>query len=971
MLIGSKAQARTKLALLGAGVSGIGLATAVWAQEAPAVSASEASAASVDDVVVTGSRIVRDGFQAPTPVTVVAAEELLLASPNSLTEALNQVPQFAGSRGQAGNGSSLTASGYSATGAFLNLRNIGVNRVLVLLDGRRVPPTTYQGIVDTNTLPQALVQRVDVVTAGASAAYGSDAVSGVVNFVLDHKFEGLKGVIQAGQSSYEDSESFRASIAGGRSFLDGRGHVVFSAERYSNDGIPRKDSRPWYTPRYFAAGSGTAADPYRRVENVMATATTYGGVIRTVTGAGGAAQPNSPLLDLQFLPGGGYRPFVYGQPTGNLTHFIGGDGVLGSPHASGSAAIETDTAFLHARYDFSPSVTGFVQASWAQAQNSYTLFPDSRVGAFSGVRIFSGNAYLPAGVQNLMGSTGADSFVLSRYNTDFGDMLFSTGTYTGNITVGFEGTLGDWRWGAHYVHGQARERSANRQARNRLFLASLDAVRAPSGEIVCRATLTHPNLFPGCVPVNIFGEGSTSDAALNYFMDMSRYQSINRMDSWAANIGGEPFSTWAGDVSVDLGVEVRRQTMELESNSDWANPVDYTGVRGATASTRPFGLTNVGAAGGAVEVVEAYGEVIVPLLRDQSFAQNLDFNGAARFTDYSTSGGVWTWKAGMTWEVNDDLTFRGTQSRDIRAPTLHDLFAGEQAGGGQLFDPHTRVQAALLTLNSGNPDLKPEIANTTSFGVVFRPSSLPGFGMSLDYYDIDIQDAITTLTTTDILASCEASGGTDPSCGLIVRPLPFSDRTPSNFPSSIRVAPINMASVNVKGFDFEIGYRTDLGDHGLAGRLDARALFSYVDSYRIDPGTGGRAYETAGIDGHPGTEGVPNLRGVFSLNYENGPLTLLAQARYIGATERDNAGYRGLVYQNNDIDSVTYLDFTATYELVANGREFSPFVSIRNVLNEDPPVLESNWQGGHIFPTNTGLYDVVGRQYTVGVRFNF
>ena len=608
-----------------AGASAIALTSTAAAQTPPAENAN------VEEVAVTGSSIITNGFNAPTPVTTVSAQALTEAAPSNIPDALNQLPQFSQSRSPQ-NSSTWNASS-PQQGNFLNLRGLGSTRSIVLLDGVRVPPTSFDGAVDTNTIPQSLVSRVDVVTGGASAAYGSDAVVGAINFVLDKSFKGIKGNASTGISSRGDNENYRLSLAAGTPLFDGRGHIEGSLDHYYSAGLDSFGDRRGGFSGAFNAGVGTAADPFRTVYDARFGIATYGGRIQT-TGA---------LNNFVFNPDGTVRPMVRGQAI-NGTYETGGEGAVWSGLTLNSE-LKTSQAFGRFSYDVTPNINFHVQAAISEGRNwAHMAHPFHNPG----VTIFAENAFLRPDVRSRLGT--AANFTLWRMSNDMPRRELAELTNTGNYNVGLEGKFGEtWRWDATYVHGTSRFYSnVTQEINNQRFFAALDAVTNPAnGQTVCRVALTNPGLYPGCTPLNLFGDGAVTKEALAYIQGNSQYRVMNKMDIAAVNISGDVVELWAGPVSIALGAEYRTQSMLQQGNGGGDVPVSVTGIRGTPANMAVWNQRNVGSASGSQKVKEAYGEINIPLAREMPFLQALDLNGAARITDYRTSGTVTTWKIGL------------------------------------------------------------------------------------------------------------------------------------------------------------------------------------------------------------------------------------------------------------------------------------------------------------------------------------
>lgn len=922
-----------------------------------------------DAITVTGSRTVRDGFAAPTPVMVTSSEELLDASPTNLADGLNRLPQLTGSTAP-NRGSHLRPSEPSG-GYFLNLRGLGSIRTLVLLDEVRLPPTEFLGLVDANIVPNQLIKRVDIVTAGASAVYGSDAISGVINFVLDKDFTGVKGTLQRGVSSRGDNGNYRAAIAFGTPIGD-RTHLLLSAERFDSDGYLKSD-RPKLFDLGLAVGRtpggvpGSADNPLVFQTNVRQGSQTFGGLATS-----------GPFSGEHFLSLGVHRPIELGIPTGTSDRYIGGDGYFVPGYTSAATAVRNDVLFGRVSHDFGNDVTAYVQGSYSNTRVGYAVLPAS----LTGLRINSGNPFLPADLQQRLTDAGAPSFTLAKFFAELGPAVTREETEAYIVQAGLNGHLGALRWSVDYIHGTSNRRAEQSNIlENTKLAAALDAVADGAGQVVCRASLDPRadvrSRYGDCVPFNPFGFESSSAAARDYVTGTSIYRARNATDSFSAGLSGELFSLGAGPVSFAVGGEYREQELSLTSNADPAIPIDITGLEttGISPATTRFFLNNVGSANGHLNVKEAYAELTVPLLADIPFIRSLDLNGAARYADYSTSGSAVTWKLGATWEPVDSLRFRVSRSRDFRAPTLYDLFAGQQANNAQIFDPHTNSggSGTIFITSGGNPNLKPEIGNTFTAGVVWSPDFIPGLALSVDYYDIKISNAIGTLTPAQIVQDCEDSGGTAPTCALVTRPLPYSDRSPANYPTAIRVVGANIASVEVRGIDFDARYSVPLGN----GRLGMRLFANYTDRFATQRSLSQPVVDYAGYLGAPvspipsGTGGVavPRWKGTASLSYENGGFGLFIQEQMVGTVKYSPLPSQ--IYADPKIGSVFYTDLTVSYKVPAYRDGLELFLTVNNLFDRDPPLVYGTTTPGRDLSTETSLYDTNGRQFTAGVRFQF
>jgi iron complex outermembrane receptor protein len=915
----------------------------------------------IQEVRVTGTRlVVPPGFQSPTPMTVVDEAELEARMPTSLSDSLNQLPVFRDSFTPSSNGiSTVGAVGQS----FLNLRGLGPARTLVLLDGRRVVPSTSAGTVDVSILPEPLVQRVDTVTGGVSAVYGSDAVAGVVNFVLNDRFEGVKLTAQTGEASAGDADVRKFELAGGTSLFGGRGHLVASASHFSDSGIQSWKDRDWFDS--CARIANPALVPASIVEcNVHSAAFTPGGII-----------PSGPLRGIEFGPGGQPRQFNYGSQLTTLT-MVGGDGLDHGVNLSAVPEVRRETAFAHLSFDFTDNVSMYVEGMYGNARVHFVPL-SAWEGQSTGFTIFDDNAFLPEQIRQRMAAENITSFPLWRFSYDFGPLVSESRNRTKSGTLGFEATFGGWSVDAYYQHGENNylQTTQNNPKINLLYNA-VDAVVGPDGRIVCRSTLVNPN--NGCVPLNLFGEGSPSPAALDWILGTTVGDQIVRQDVFNVAVSGQPWNTWAGPLSVAFGGGYRR-----ESSNMVVDPIS-TSIRHFTGDYKGFpvaieGLlggwerTNIQPISGKYDLTELFGEALLPLLRDATGAQSLDVSLAARLTDYSTSGDVTTWKVGLTYEPVSFLRVRGTVSRDIRAANISELFSGPSFGQSNLIDPFQPPDSPnrlplVYTRPQGNPHLTPEKADTRTIGVVVQPAFAPGLSVSLDFYDIEIKDAIGTLGGQVIIDQCFQ--GAAALCDLLTRDPVTGVLTAVDAPY------LNLSERKTRGYDLEASYQRALGP----GTLTLRGLASYVDTLTtLNPGA--PEIESAGQTGRPGSGGIPNLVANASAQYRShGGYGAFVQVRYIDDGVNDATLLPSVLDPaSNRVSSVTYTDVTLTKRLgnLLSGSDASwgaeIFLTVNNVFDREPPSAPSPWLvfGAPNGGTNGAIFDLIGRRYNAGIRLQF
>ena len=950
----------------------LGLLASAWALTIPAAGWAASTDDELTDIVVTGSRVVTNGNAAPTPVTVVTATDLQALSPLGIADALETLPQFNGSSSPARNSYTIPVNESTATN--LDLRNLGPQRVLTLFDGMRLVPEANTGLVDASLIPQMLVQRVDVVTGGASAAYGSDAVSGVVDFILDKKFTGVSYLAQGGISQQGDDRNGRLGIAAGENFFDGRLHVEGSAEYTHSDGIGAVSDRPLGQNNSAQLGllgakptPGTPGNPFAYVTGVQNLNLAYGGYLYPKVGS-----PNHGTI---FGPGG----TLVAPDDGTVI----GSNCVNCNFASHDPNLVTlipsdrrDQFFGRADFAATDHINLFVQGLYADARAAEntdgTISRPSPGTAFS---IFSNNAFLNQIAPTLAASIPANGDYLSRMSIDLGGPnSLSTDNSTYMATVGANGDLFErFKWDLEYSHSHSEQSLDLYNLDNVKTRAAIDAVVNPAnGEPVCNVTLTNPGLYPGCVPLNLFGQGSPSAAAIAYIHGNALQQTDFDQNVVEANLRGDLFNDWAGPVTGAVGAAYRTQSYTQTSNSNPATFVPPTGIRGFAGDEYVGG--NFGVGGGSEDVTEFYGETLAPLLKDFQFAKALDFNAAYRYTRYSVSGGVSTWKYGLVWQPINDLRFRAGQSRDIRAPTLIELYQGASyANAGNFTDPHSGTPiAALLTITQGNRDLKPEISDTKTLGVVFESSEIPGLSASVDYYNIHISGAIgSPYSAQQILQVCENSGGTDPTCALITRPNAFSDHSAANNATAVEIAPLNVAELKVAGFDIEGNYHRPV----LGGQFLGRVIVNVPSQYEQVNSPGQAPVNYLGnMDLNQSLTltqtGIPRYEGTIILGYAKGPVAVSIDEQLISSLHRTDQ-YALADHANSP--AIQYTGLNIAYQFDSVPSKPALFLKIDNLFDTSPPFFYQlpAGQPGDAINVNRSLYDIVGRTFTLGIRGKF
>ena len=974
---------RSLVVALLTGVSAIAVATmAAQAQQT-------AAAAEPEQVVVTGSRIISNGNDMPTPVTIISTDELLQSVPKSVMDGLTDLPIFDGGRSpqtNVGNSSQNNASHQ------FNIRNVGITRTLILYDGRRIAPTSPTGEVDADIIPQMLLQRVDVVTGGVSAVYGSDAVAGVVNFITDKNFNGVKFDGHVGVSEYGDDVEERVGVAGGMSVLGGHGHIEGSAEFYNNPGIAGADklARPWDFLTRSSQGAGTALKPNSLCYYTRLEASSYGGMVNKSSIS--SLNTGNPLQDMVFNADGSTRAYVHGLPSGTSNVTCGssdpnavnaGDGIYYQEASLVASSAQTQL-FGRFDYDFTDNLSAFVEVTTTKIQNANI----HQTNEIRNVTMSANNAFLTSAQQLAMTGAGKTSFVFSR--AFINDTPLGSNSWTSALLVnaGLKGTIfGQYNWDLSFVHNENRQKTKQQANMNlgRLY-AALDAVAGPGGAPVCYATTaaagTAANAaYAGCVPLNPFGVEPTS-AMYNYFQEVTQFNAITKMDDVGGSITGPVMDLWAGPLSVALSGEYRKSRLDVKSNAQPSDHPNCAGLRFNCTATSLVDISNIleNATNLNQSVWELAAEAEVPLLRDAPLAEAVSINAAARYTNYDTSGSVWTWKIGGQWSFDEELTARGVFSLDIRAPNLNDLFSPQLVNPAGTTDYHvatctvptntatcvytpTQLQAPFITIS--NPNLKPEKSNTTTLGFVYRPHWFQNFSIAVDYYHLQIGNAITVIQGQNqtINNICEASQGTSDYCNLIVRPLPFTDHSTNNLVTAYYSQPRNAQSVKTDGLSIETNWSGTM----FGNDISVRNLSEYQPMLKTISFPGAPVLNAAN------TGALPSLRSTFYVRYvwDDWSAQITEKLRTGGKLNAD----RTIVYSNAFFPEPGIALYTnATINWTWKDAPVAPiqfYVSVQNVFDRSPATIGGGGTVPGLFPGTFAGDDLIGRYYTTGMRIRF
>ena len=988
---------------------------AAFAALPSAVYAQATAGTGTESVTVTGSRVISNAANSPTPLTVVSTDDLKASSPGNLPDGLNKLPVFQGSQivGRPGDGS------HNFSSSTLNLRNFGAQRTLVLMDGHRVTPSNDDGTVDVDTIPQMLVSSVDIVTGGASAVYGSDAVTGVVNFVLNKKFTGFKADINSGISTYADAMSYNLGAAAGTDLFGGRGHFEAAVEWRHRDPV-NQSSRP-YGPTLLTApdgeaGTGQAANPFNRIANARRPNSTFGGLVQ-------ACQPACPQANqMQFSPGGTLVPFFPGvtgatDANGNKTigtsNFnSGGDGAY-NPYGQVFNGYHQGSVFGRFSYDVTDNINFYVQGTASEAYSFGWYFPQkiqpgTTTNANQAAIFYKNNPFLSPAVQAQLGNNGTNPTQLgiAQANNTFqlGEFLIGNGqteiNATGSVNrvlsmrTGLDGSFmnGRFNWNLFYSHGENRltvDLINNQNLQN--MYAAEDAVLTPAGTVACYAATQAATAakYANCVPFNPFGINSVSQSAFKYVFQTTAFHETNTMDNVGGGISGTVMDGWAGPITAALSGEARWNSYDITSSTPASTFVDCTGLRICNPALPSWAQSIISPISASQNVWEFAGEANVPLLKDVPMIQSFDLNLAGRYTDYSVSGSVQTWKLGFVWNVIDSLRFRGTTSIDIRAPTLDDLYRPATLVQNVFTDLHIPLPGGGFASNTttfssqGNAKLVPEVARTYTIGAVWSPDFIQGLTMSLDYFRIHLANAIAPLgTSTTSQTLCEASGGTSVYCANYQRPLPFSDHSLANFATKLFTFNLNAASVSTEGWDFETNYAWAMSDmiDGWDGSWTGRLLATYqpvINNQTLIPG-------------QPFTRSVDSsTRITWMLNYALGDWSFGVQDEWqsgfslvagpvlpAGTLLYGGAAPNGLNnWVNPHVNSWNQVDLNITRNFTMSGADMAAYLVVQNALNAQPAYVPNGTIGQIYSTAQTGLsgYSIqspMGRYFTIGLRAN-
>jgi len=903
-------------------------------------------AAGLEEIVVTGSRIQRSNLTAPTPVQVISSELIQLKGTTNAAELINELPA-AGVPGVSSTNSNFFVS---ATGLNLvDLRNLGTDRTLVLVNGRRhVGGQEGSTSVDLNSIPADFIERVEVVTGGASAVYGSEAIAGVVNIILKRNFEGVTVSGQTGITGEGDGENYNLSSTMGANFAEDRGNVILNVTYDKTEEVASADRDisavdSFYSPSTFVNRNALSS---------------YGSGGRFLIG------------DTYYNPDG--TPFVTAENGYNRN----ADRLIAVP-------IERYLLSGIVNYEVFEGINFFVESTYARTETQSRSEPiafgeNTAVGTAADAPVLSipvTNPFIPAGLRALL-PADQTTIDFARRFSELGLRRSDITRQTFRVATGLEGELQNgWNWEAYYQYGTVTQDQVSTGVFNVARLQeALNAETGPTGAVQCSSELARAQ---GCVPINLFGAGAVSSDALSYVTANSTFDSTVQQNTAGAFLSGDVLDLPAGALAFAVGAEYRKEESEFRPDA-----LSIAGISSGNASAP---------SDGEYDVWETYAEVNVPLLSGMDFVDYLGVDAAVRYADYSTVGSVWSYKFGGEYAPIADLRIRSTYARAVRAPNIGELFQPAQqtfssvtdpcaddrrteasatvqancaatpgvgaaiAAGG--FNPSQLDLSSIPGFNSGNPDLQEEKADTLTIGAVWTPTFLPGFALTVDYWDIEIDDAIQGFARQTAVDQCvaQAQYPDNPFCALITRD------AASGVITRLDLRVDNVAVQTASGIDVEADYTFDLADYftEVPGSLNLNFIGTYLIENENVPFSGADPVENATQVGF--SEFKWNLR----TTYDQGPFTFTYLLRYIGEAKIDPEDD----FEGNEIPALVYSDIQARYRI---GETYQLFVGVDNLFDRKPPIIPAPF-GVNITGTETAadVYDPIGRFFYAGFRAEF
>lgn len=975
-----------------AGAAVMGLAMPAAAQEADQVS-------QVSDIVVTGSRIARQDYKSSSPIVTVSAEDFQATGAVTIDSLMNDMPQFTPSISSTSNNPSNGGQ------ANLDLRSLGSKRTLVLMNGRRLVPSNSDGSVDVNLIPTALIKSVETISGGASAAYGSDAVAGVANFIINDSFEGVQIDAQYGQTDRSDGETESYSLTIGGNFADDKGNAVISINRSTRALI-------YNAGREFAAISGASGTTplgsttfdannlpsdalfkqyFNSQDAVNTGAIGYNtdGTLFAHQGAMGFKSPGGIEYDGFHTPGSNYL-----FNTGALNYL--------------QLPLERWNVYSSARYKVNDNAEFYGNALFNQyvADQELAATPASTA---TGFRVPSTNPFIGADLRALLDSRANpnSSFQLSKRFTDLGGRHASYDYNVYQVTGGIRGQVPQSSW-TYDVYASFGRVSANETQTGNVSRSSvqtlLDDPWGGAGNGVDTGTVLCEGGF------NPFGLAPISADCLRYIGRTSRTATTVEQNVVEGTLQGKAFDLPAGEVRVAMGVQYRENSYRFDSDPslEKINPkLPHLGADGLPDGGEIGGVEIAGfnpspSVNGSVNSIDLFGEALVPLLSNLPFIQQLDMTLGYRYSDYSSIGGTQAYRADLDWTIVDGLRLRGGYNRAVRAPSVGELYsplgvnymaigqASASAAGG---DPCDRrgfymngpdaAQVKQLCIaqgvanpdnfiytdnqvagwDGGNPNLSEETADTWSFGVVYQPrfesALFSNMSLAIDYYNIEIEDVISSISAADMLKGCFNGAGENPTYDPNNSYCQLFKRNPLS--GAIFDATSNLENLGVlktAGVDAQFDWRFDLVDLGAPdwGTLNFNAVVSWLAEREDSVVAGGAFTDRKGTISDDFGNTFPEWKSLASVDWAKGPFSATARWRRVGEMT---------IYGSDEkLDATHYFDLMGSWAI---NDTVSLRAGVNNVGDQQPRV----WDPGVQANTDPSTYDVLGRRYFVGLTARF
>lgn len=957
-----------KIQYLG-GASALVLLLTVTPLVAQAQTDTGATATAVEEIVVTGSRIARRDYASDSPIVTVSKDDIEKLGSVTVDTLLNQMPQFVPSVSSTSNNPSNGGQ------ANIDLRGLGTARTMILLDGHRVVPSNSDGTVDVNVIPAALIQNIEVISGGASATYGSDALAGVVNFKLNNNFSGLQMDAQYGVTEEGDGREKSLALTAGGKYADDRGHAVLSLS-YSERG------EVYNAARDFSKISGASSTtPYGRYDATGANLPSQAAVDAVFAKYGYAAGTVKASANLGFNDDGtlfyngsnykGSTAIDYSTIPVNGTYNTGALNLLQLPLTRYTAYAATDYQINeHAQFYGSFNFTHY---------DSRTILAPAPAAGSTGFSVPVTNPFIPDDLATLLASRSnpTSSFLLRKRFTDVGPRVSETTFNVFQIAGGVRGDVGfkDWTYDVYASYGRSEQNET--QSGNVSHSAVQTLLNASDGG----ASLCEGGYDP-------FGLNALSAACRSYIARQTKNRTVAEQQSVEANLQGALFNLPAGEVRAAVGASYKRDTYLFEPDSllSTGDVVGFNAQDAIDASTN---------------VKELYGELLIPVLKDLPFVKALDLNAGYRLSDYNTVGKVGAYKLNGDWEVVEGFRVRGGYQRAVRAPSIGELYSPQdqdypsisedpcaynstyRAGSNAatvrslclaqgvpsaIIDSYTYANTQVNALTGGNPDLKEEKADTYSVGLVWTPRLshplLERLSLSVDYYSIDIKNAIGTIDASTALDKCySASGNPGGSTSNYYCSL-FKRNAETGEIDTLTLTNLNLAEYKTAGVDFQVDWGFGLGAVGLDDRYGAikvNVMGTYLDSFKVQSLPGEDFVELKGTIGNTQISSTavshPEWKYNTSVSYLIGPVEVGARWRYVGnMVDASDASEK--------IGAVNYYDLNASWKITDT---YSIRGGVTNLTNKQPPYFSSYVQAN----TDPSTYDVLGRRFFVAVKAKF